>query len=372
MITLYSPIYPPYRGGGAEYIPWLQKIIASRAQRALCVVTESHPDRPRYDKVEGTVIHRTLVTVANFNGSIVVRVFRYALQNVQYLGILRHAVAREGRVLWFHGALFIHVSVLPLLVRVVKAANGRHVKLVLDIRDPAIPGQRLRHLAFFDEIISCCRRTDEQLSRSGYEAGSFWTIPVPCPKTGEVEAKLPERFIGSGLEETGFFLVPHGIRTNKNFPLIFRVWRRLYEMGHAQKLLVVGSVVNWDSGYQDEVDAGRLVIGGEISNDEVRMLMKHATLVFVIGRTEGLPRSVLEAIDVGALTTLPAGVPEFQEHDSDIVVDVTDEYEGAKKVANIIETQRRPIYDISCHREDNVARQYDKLLKHLMRPEGGG
>lgn len=370
VITLFSPIYPPYRGGGAEYIPWLQRTITEKALGGLHVVTETHPESPHRDEVDGAVVHRTLCSYANFHGPTVARLFRYAIQNVQYLKLLRCVFTREPQILWFHGAFFISANLLIPLLRLVKRVNGARVGLVLDLRDPSISDKRLKRLGFFDEVVSCCRRINQKLRSCGFPPGSYRHIPVAYSADNRELSELPQRLKHLGLEQSGYLLMPHGVRADKNFPLVFDMWQRLKLSGYRYRLLVAGPVVDWDARYEDERTAGNLVLAGEIPNSEVRALMRHAVLVVSIGRMEGLPRSVLEAIGAGALVALPPGVPEFEDSDQNLVIDPGDCDAAVRQVAEVIEQDRRPAYELSSHEEGRIKEKYWELLQELYSATG--
>lgn len=366
MVVIFSPIYPPYRGGAAEYIPWLQKTIAERITGTVRIVTESHPDAPSHVEDGTSSIDRTLLSAVNYRGLTIVKVLRFAIQNFQYLGLMRQLVAAEPRILWFHGALFIRASVLTPVIRLLKYVGGHRIKIVLDFRDPSIPNRRLRKLSFADEVIVCCRRIGQKLESSGFPSGSFRHIPVPYTPGEKCAGESSSWFRSLDIEDSEYLFAPHGVRDDKNFPLVFDIWRKLRVAGHVYKLVVAGPVHAWHAKYQEAWEKRDLVVTGEIRNKEVRGLMRRAVLVFSIGRMEGLPRSVLEAIEAGTLVALPPAVPEFQVGDLDLVIDTEECDSAAEKVADIIRNRRRPAYELCSHNEGNVKTAYWALLDHLI------
>jgi glycosyltransferase involved in cell wall biosynthesis len=363
-VRLFSRIYPPYPGGGSEYMRWLEAVLGRAGAAPLRVVTETHPQRRWRDRSGAAVVHRTLLSASNYAGPPLVRYLRYGVQNLQHLGLLRFLLARRPRVLWFHGAFFINPGVLPGVLWLLKRVRPRALRLVLDLRDPVIPDRRFARLTSFDAVIACSQRIARKLARCGVPDACVWEIPVPLRSAPPDQLHELQVAARADLKAGTYFLAPNGIREEKAFPRAFRLWKRLRAMGYPHKLVVAGRVVHWRDEYLADWRAGDLVLLGELANREVRALMRGAALVLTIGEREGMPRSALEAIEAGAPVALPPGVPEFQASDPDLVIE-SDDADAVARVVEIVENRRLPRYDIGRHLEDRVEGEYRQLLAAL-------
>jgi glycosyltransferase involved in cell wall biosynthesis len=100
---------------------------------------------------------------------------------------------------------------------------------------------------------------------------------------------------------------------------------------------------------------GRLHYPGPVPHADVALLLQGAAMFILPSRTEGLPRSGLEAIALGRKCILPPGIPEFDAACPEAVLDAVTAEAIARKILATWERGRPPAYPLALHDAARVA-----------------
>lgn len=375
-VLLVTPLYPPHIGGCAQYSQFLvERLPGLNCVRSLEVLTEAYPGEPRNMANEGTrvSVRRHMAKFFSLPRRLRRRYLSFVRQNIQLIFALlgwhaRMSVSGAGSyIVIIHGSFFIHPTSLTYVTKLVKRMGGAKVKLVLDIRDPSAPTERLRKLKHFDRIITCSRRLTDRIAEVGELRDAVMEIPVPLERRSVADTDMQRTLARSGICENAYIFTANGVNDAKGFPLLFEVWRRLVSDGLKLDLVVAGYRKDWRDLY-DEIpkENGRIICLGPVHNEDVRVLMKGAAIVINPSQVEGLPRSSLEALSTGTPVLLPPNVPEFDLLDERYIGVSLDPDILARQVKWIMEARRVAPYDVSRHDADAVAGLYDELFRDIL------
>lgn len=370
-LLILAPIFPPSPGGAAQYLQFLARELSESGDIGTTeVVTERlWRQRRAFEKHGRAEIKRVLT---QFNGLPCRMKRRYAAWLLQNIQLAWHCVMRAIRlrgnglvVVVVHGAFLIHPTLLIAVTRCVKRIMGTDVKFVLDLRDRSAPMRRLARLGHFDHVISCSRNITARISCCWEAHPPLTEIPVPLERRVITDQDVGRTLAKHSLRREGYVFTANGIVQTKGFGLIYAAWLLLVASRDLD-LAVAGPVRDWRHEYgQRTLERPGLRVLGSASNDEIRALMKGAAVVVNPSRVEGLPRSCLEALSVGAPTLLPPGVPEFGDLDSRFVASSDDPAVIARQVAWLISERRVARYDIDVHDGTKVAEKYRAILRTM-------
>lgn len=364
-LLIVTPVYPPAIGGGAMYTQVLvNELLEQGLVNSVVVLTENHPDCPRGVQVlQAGRLH--LVRLFPFRAGVaskdLLRYFKYGYQNLQFLLIPLMAHHYKITHIFVHSYFQNYLSSIGLAVKL--SSYTRKVKLIADIRDPKLPVTKLHRLYQYDDIICCSEGIYKHLSQNALISRKLKVIPIPIsvstPTSEDVET-CKARF---GLSSKKYIFNANGISKEKGIELTIEVVKRLRAQGEAVVLVVAGKKRDWNSSYEEVVNTGLLKYVGVLPNKDVLALSKGATLVINLSSVEGMPRSSLEAIAVGARVVLPPSVPEFDRSCPEDVAVSNCPIELASQALSILRQKHyHSNYDIGAHSPEKVIPKYLQLL----------
>lgn len=341
-ILLVTPLFFPSLSGAAVYFDTLSRSLRALEPAAdLTILTRRVRGAPARERRQGVRVLRLLPNS------------RLAAPAVLAASvILRSDVVHYHTIVSYRG---LH-RLAPLF----------RAPLVGDMRDLAArnEGADLRHYEHCSRVICASENIVRFLGSHGFPAEKLAHVPIPferpAPPAPAVVAAARRR---------------HGIPPDRPYALFVgviipykgvtellaameRVWRERPEL----ELVLAGPLTPegdaaFGGGFRAAVARDpRIHWLGPVPHAEIPSLLAGAELFILPSRTEGLPRSCLEAIALGRKVILPPGIPEFEAAcPAAVLPEITPEAIAAK----IVETCRRPTrvnYPLEHHDPARAAR----------------
>ncbi len=307
-VLILTALYPPAVGGAATYFgSVIPRLVRRDDIKRLTVLTERMPGQPR-ETVEGEL-----------------RLLRYLPTRVSrsQRPRLSHALTYVLTQLWF-------ATCLPTLVRrhrvdlihfhthyrgqlFYTALRRSRVPVIADLRDKMTDPARLAGLA--DRLLCCGEGVQHFAIEGGFPVGRTVLVPIPFVPS---EIPGPKRVSDTrrryGLDEKPFLLFVGDMTHNKGIYDLLRAYDR-WRPEHPQVGLVFAGLNREGERFSDRVRQieGALYLG-HVPHRDALALMRGAEIVALPSRSEGLPRTLLEAVAVGRKVICPPGIPEFERH----------------------------------------------------------
>jgi glycosyltransferase involved in cell wall biosynthesis len=288
-VLLFSPLYPPYRGGGPNYFVNLAASLVTQGEDVY-VLTSYHTDRPFVTVQDGVEVYRVVPRIRSLP-----RPIRALFElPVAFIAVFYFVLCRDVDVIHAHST---SLAVLGVAAGVLFTRTP----IVYDCRDEEFPRWLVtlgRTLLWF----SCAPNIDKRLERAGVPTEAILRVPVvnpsyvnelrpPHPPEGRREPGAPLRiaFVGR-------------LRAEKGVLIAIQAVSRLQHDGINVKLDVIG-----DGPDASEVAEMVRALGlsdvvrlsGELGHESALNHMKRADVVVLPSANEGLPRVIVEAFTLG-------------------------------------------------------------------------
>ena len=366
-LVIITPIFFPTAGGASTYYRLLTQGLMTAGQvRQITVITEQHPGQPdaEFNETCGVEIIRVFPHRAGAQLSKLSQYLRYGLQNLQYFGLPRRIRSLNPDVVLVHSSLHNFFNLLTPALR----QMARQLPLIADVRDHQLPRKRLHQLDIYDSIIACSANVLAHLGAREALKPKIHPIPVIQEDLGQRET-AGVSLEKHGLEGIDYLLFAGLLKPDKGVSLLLSAYECLRARGRSEQLVLVGQAKD-----PELVERARQLPGvkwlGPLPREELLDLLSRARLAVNLSVSEGLPRSSLEAIALGAQVALPAGIPEFEQHCPDNVVRSQSPEIVAEDLNRLLESDRLPNYPVDDHRVERVCQTYADLLGDSRRDAG--
>lgn len=353
-ILLVTPLFFPSLSGAAVYFDTLGQALARRPEVARVVIlTRAVASVPRREH-RGAVQVLRLLPAAGPPGTLRSGRIRAALTAIMILVV---SLALRSDVVHYH--TLVSYRTLRRLAPLFRAP------LVGDMRDLAVrhEGASLAHYRHCSRLICAAENIREFLLTQGFSPR--WVVHIPIPFAPPAPAPRPRvaaartRY-GLG-PDAACLLFVGAIMPAKGvgdlLDAMELVWQRLpaLHLALAGPLTPEGDAL-FAGGFRARVARDRrLHYLGAVPHEDIGLLLQGADLFILPSRSEGLPRSCLEAIALGRKAILPPGVPEFLAACPEAVLDAVTPAAIAAKVEQTWRSGRPPTYPLERHDPDRAA-----------------
>lgn len=211
----------------------------------------------------------------------------------------------------------------------------------------------------FDKVVCCSENTFKKCLEIGIEENKCVLIPIPfeMPDIKSLEDMDTSQFVpyicfAARIEEAkGIFeLIDAFIELNGYKDL---------------NLLVIGVNLEGDRFIKRISNCNRVYYLGSKCQNEVVSIMSEAELVVLPSKSEGLPRSCLEAIAVGSKVLLPPGIPEFEQHCSEFVIRSIEPAVIKEMIIRVLGAGEEPRYPFEIHDPERIVRLMVQTYKEI-------
>ncbi len=289
----------------------------------------------------------------------------YLWQNLAFLGLLWWIHRLRADVVLIHSSFHNKPSTMGAVLRIARRLFGERTQFIADVRDPMLPLRRFSELHPYDAIICCSKSVLCHLEQGGSPGPKLMHIPIPHEPLSITMEDAEEAIRRYGLVGRRFIFSPNGLRLDKGIEPIIEATRMLNEQGLDVLLVIAGRERDHSVAIDTARQAGFLHFLGPIHPDDVHRLNMSAWAVVNVSPIEGMPRSALEALDLGAHILLPPNVPEFELYCPASVCRELDPIGLADQLRRIAVAQPAS-YPIHQHYPDKVMMQYRELVDRLL------
>jgi len=363
-LLIVTPLFKPAQGGASTYYDLLvQELIKYEEIDRVTILTSQHPGarRSKWLKDGRAQVIRLFSNVAGAKRQPWLQYPKYAYRNFQYLRIPK--LLREEGI----DVALVHASFhnYPNLMRFV-VGQGADCKWVADVRDHLMPDASLPQLERYDNIIACSRNVLQHISQHGALESKIEYIPVIQEPLRNASPADVEQFRRShGLPDHPYLSYVGLVKPEKGVDLLLDTFEILASR-KADLYLVLAGQMKDTGDCQARIRAHpRIHYLGEISRNDVLTLVKGAALNVNLSPAEGLPRSSLEALEVGGQVALPPNIPEFEEYCSEHVVQAREARCVASKLQHLLCEIDFPVYPVERHRPEHVIPKYIDLFSTM-------
>lgn len=381
-LLIVSPLYLPASGGAAIYYEMLSRhLIESDQVDSVTIISEAMPGHPRRESdLDG---RRTIIRALPHFSHRGKRdaITAAALAGRQAIVSLLPAAAPfiPADVVVMHGAFHIHPNFIAPSMKLGQALSGLVPKLpakiarrlggagdvpefYADMRDALTPAKRLGALGEYDGITSCGANVSNHLRSVGLEPQA--QIPVPIERDVTLAAQNRSAVRDTCLADFDipgdYLLFANGVNTTKGIDLAVELRDEMARRGRPLTLVVAGRNRETVAAVDAGIAAGHIVVLGSLPQPDILRLGLGATAVINLSPSEGVPRSTLEALDLGATTLLPAGVPEFEGFSE--IADLSSAAECADRLEALLDAESAEgLYPIERHDITNLTPQYAEM-----------
>jgi glycosyltransferase involved in cell wall biosynthesis len=301
-VLLVTPLFFPSVSGAAVYFDTLGRELLRRLpDGAVTVLTRAVDGAPRRERRDGLAVLRLLPRGEGRPAAVLTG-----------LTMLAASLAVRSEVVHYH--TLVSYRVLRRLAPLFRAP------LVGDMRDLAARDEHasIRAYRHCSRVICASENIAGYLRAAGFPADRLAAVPIPlrrpCRATAEEVAGARRR---RGLDGRVYALFAGAITPGKGVRELLAamplVWRRRPDL----HLVLAGPLTPagdrlFEGGFRAAVAADpRLHYLGAVPHPELLVLMQGADLFVLPSRSEGLPRSALEALALEVPVVLPPGIPEF-------------------------------------------------------------
>jgi glycosyltransferase involved in cell wall biosynthesis len=337
-----------------------QGLLSNGIVNQVAVITERLPGQPgrKFCDSSGVEIIRIFPHRAGGRMSKISQYIRYGIQNLLYTflpGLVRQI---QPDVVLVHSSLHNHFNLLtPALRRIAK-----RFPLIADVRDHQLPAKRFNQLEPYRAIIACSLNVLHHIGASDSLTGRIRHIPVIQEDLG-LRENATSSLKRHGLCGVSYLLFAGLIKPDKGINLLLDAYKVLCSRGRAEELVLVGQAKD-----SKLIATASAIPGvrslGPLPRAELLDLMSRTRLVVNLSGSEGMPRTSLEAIALGAQVALPAGIPEFEEHCHGNVIHSRNPEVVADDLERLLNSTAIPGYPVSEHRVDRVCRLYGEIFEN--------
>jgi glycosyltransferase involved in cell wall biosynthesis len=248
--------------------------------------------------------------------------------------------------------------------------------LIGDMRDLAAKheGASLKYYTQCKRLICASENIFEFLLSGGFSPEKLVRIPIPFEK--------PKPFSSSIVKEVK---VKHGIPLDSPYILfvgaiipykgvleLFQAMELIWERFPELHLVLAGPLTDegnrqFPEGFISFIKKYRRVkYLGPVAHSESLVLIQGAEIFVLPSRTEGLPRSCLEALSLGKKVVLPPGIPEFDKYCPEYVLEYIAPDTIARKIEMVLSSEKYGVYPLQNHDSSKIALRTIELYKLVL------
>ncbi|MBI3637927.1 MAG: glycosyltransferase family 4 protein [Candidatus Rokubacteria bacterium] len=351
-ILFVTPLFFPSLAGAAVYFDTLARAVKRRDPSVrVTILTRRLAGAPLIERREGVLVLRLLPRARPGLG----------------LRARTHAAVTGGLILAISYALrsdVVHYHTLVSYRALSALAPLFWAALVGDMRDLAAAdeGADPRVYDRCDGLICASENIVAYMRARGFAADRLAHVPVPfVPLATPLQTDVEAARAWLGVGDAPYVLYVGNLTPAKGVAELLDAMERLWPERPDLHLVLAGAPAAgsdpaFDHRLADMLRRDRRVHApGTVVRDRVAALFAGAAVFVLPSRSEGLPRSCLEAFSLGVRVVLPPGIPEFARHCADAVLADVESGAIARAIDAALRAGRRPTYPLQDHAPDATA-----------------
>ncbi|OQX56502.1 MAG: hypothetical protein B5M53_01120 [Candidatus Cloacimonas sp. 4484_209] len=365
-ILYLTPLYPPERGGAAEYFSILVDEIKKNKDVTRIYVISSYnwsfPIKSLSSQIKiyrliypklgtGSALKKIIALTLNILSSLIVFVIFFCKLHkndiVHFHSSFCPLWPKRGlKVNW---PFFIFLKMLGL----------KGIIRIMDIRDRlSIP-----HIRTYEEVVDHIICASENIYKDAKKVllHTQKCVHIPIPLRGLDQFLDPKEFERYQKYRPYIAFVGDIVR-EKGICELVKAVEILRNKGILLSLVVVGPPT--DKKLVSELESIDFVVYlGPKSHKDVANIMYVSELIALPSHSEGMPRVCLEAAQLGKKFLAPPGIPEFERGCPEVVTRILLPNEIAEKIDILLHKKKLSFYNISVHNEMTVMQELKALYK---------
>ena len=351
-VLILTPIFPPTTGGASTYYATLVREIFRQDKKiTISVITERISGRAAVEKQHESrlSVFRVFPYRAGRHLGFLSKLWRYAIQNVQYLFLPWAAARLNADLVIIHSSFHNHANLLHFIIPHIL----RRCPVIADVRDQQLPLVKFDQLNSYSAIICCSLNVMAHINQSPSLARKSTHIPVIQTPISKERHSLNITLQKFKLLDKQFILFSGLLKEAKGVGSLLKAFEELQHRSIDVELILAG--INKDPVLEKKaMHISRVKLLGEVAREELLDLMSAARININPSSSEGMPRSSLEALALGASVLLPRGIPEFEISCPKFVIRSTEHTDLADQIqSELLCSNTSAAYPISDH--DGVA-----------------
>jgi glycogen(starch) synthase len=364
-VLLVTPLFFPSVSGAAVYFDTLGRELTRLLPGGdVAVLTRAVPGAPRRERRDGLGVLRLLPTGDGRAGALLTGLTMLAASRALRSDVVHYHTLTSYRVVGRLAPLF-------------------RAPLIGDMRDLAArdEGASIAAYGHCSRLICASENILGFLRAAGFPPDRLAPVPVPlAPPARDAPEQVAEARRRWGLGGGPYALFAGAVSPGKGVPELLAampaVWRWRPELHLALAGPTPAAAGRRPRGVGpaglDGAEAGdpRLHRLGPVPHHDLLRLLQGADLFVLPSRSEGLPRSALEALALGVPAVLPPGIPEFDAACPDAVLPALTPESIAE--AMLAAPRRGPArYPLQRHDPTAVAARVIEIYRAVIRSSAG-
>ena len=362
-ILLMTPLYTPAVGGAATYFADIvPRLTAHPGIEQIVLLTEQMPGEAAHSSEGKLTVLRLLPTRVSIERPYPIHALTYLQTQLWLRQQLPRLVKKyQLDLVHFHtryrGRLFYQtVARLPCPV-------------LADLRDkmsdPAALATCSQHL------LCCAEGVADFAATGGYPVDRTSHIPIPfVPPTPLTDTAVQAAKQHFGLGERPFLLYIGDMTVNKGVYELLEAFERWQQSQPGVELVLAGMNREGQRFLERVEQLPQARFLGHIPHAQALALMQAAEMVVLPSRSEGLPRTILEAVSLGKKVLCPPNIPEFDAHLAPFVLSDVSAAAIQERIAAIWKQSATPSYPLHNHNLASIVQQivavYEKMIGNQM------
>lgn len=360
-LLLITPLYPPSVGGAATYYSLLLKAFEKIDKITnVSVLTEYIKKEKIIERKGKTLMLRFLYPRSGLtNRNIITRFNGFLITQIQLFMLLPVLLFLKIHVMHFHTTRAIKIMGKyrnPMFELFLKLLKLFGIKIVADARDLfSIP----THDGCFDKLICASENIYGRALEIGINHQKCIHIPIIFEKVDLENDSIPQSikevnpyicFVGDVVESKGIYELIEGF----NILILLKTFYNYY-------LVIVGANREGKKLLQTIEKNPRIKYLGSKSHSKTLRIIQYSELLILPSKSEGLPRVCLEGIALGKKVICPPGIPEFDKHLSEFVLDKIEPKHIASKINEVLKFRATPKYPLEEHALNLISKRIFKV-----------
>jgi glycosyltransferase involved in cell wall biosynthesis len=354
-VTILTPIFFRDAGGAAVYYQMLVSALSKQGY-SVSVISDAE------EGVFGGRYYRLLPKRSSRDKNALRDHLAYGIQNLLYPRLLWILRKEAPRTLLVHSSFYNFPGVFAPIINFARGLN-RTTHFVADVRDRLIPGNKVRHLRKYNRVIACSENVRAHLESNGLKRAKVDLVPVLQQPIAIDTRKADSTVQSFGLVRNQYIFYVGAVKEGKGVDTLLKAYiEHIYPSHPGVSLVVVGLLKTESSDIAAMLKSAGVRYLSNLTRPTVLELMSAAMICVNLSPNEGMPRVSLEALALNKPTILPPNVPEFMRHCHDFVETSTDPKEVARRISDVMQSRKVPVYPIDQHFSEQLLPQYTRIL----------